>query len=118
MDDNGNKILLAKFVDQRNEPTEPDVFQFERTVDGKEAVLTEREKDRLRRYLAEAFGGEETIPRVASHHSQEKGSPKGSVLKRKLNLADNTIDGADDLALLAIAVCTRTYRQIEPRRSG
>ena len=62
LDDNGNKILLAKFVDQRNEPTEPDVFQFERTVDGKEAVLTEREKDRLRRYLAEAFGREETRP--------------------------------------------------------
>lgn len=60
------------------------------------------------------------MPRGAmSRDSQyEQGPPKGSVLKRKVKLADNTTAGVDDLDLLAIAGCTRTYRQIRPRTSG
>lgn len=50
-----NKMLLVKFVDQQNEPNEPYVFHFKRIVDGKETVLAEREKERLRLYLAGLF---------------------------------------------------------------
>ena len=35
------------------------VFQFKRIVDGQETVFTEREPERLRRYLAGAFDGED-----------------------------------------------------------
>ena len=52
-------MFLVRFFDQQNEPNEPYVFHFKRIVDGKETVLAEREKERLRLYLAGAYEREE-----------------------------------------------------------
>ena len=57
LDDNGNKMLFMKILVPELEPWEPWVFQFKKIVHGQETILTEREKKRLRFYLAEAYDG-------------------------------------------------------------
>lgn len=57
MDDNRNRILLVKFVDQPNEPDWTCVFHLGRIVNGKETVLLKKGKERLRHYwLRRSFG--------------------------------------------------------------
>ena len=57
LDDNGNKILLIKcFVGPSPDKTEElSVFLFKRIADEQRTVLTEREQERVRRYLAGAL---------------------------------------------------------------
>ena len=61
LDDNGNKMLLIKcFPGPSPHQTEGlSVFYFKRIVDGQATVLTERERERLRHYLAGAFDVED-----------------------------------------------------------
>ena len=56
IDDNGYKMLLVKFlVGPPDQTEEPFIFHLERIVAGQETVLTEREKERLRLYLAGGY---------------------------------------------------------------
>ena len=61
LDDNGNKMLLIKCFPgpSPNQTEELSVFHFKRIVDGQATVLTERELERVRRYLAGAFDVED-----------------------------------------------------------
>ena len=46
---------FLELINQTIKPNEPYDFHLKRIVDGKETVLTEREQERLRLYLAGAF---------------------------------------------------------------
>ena len=60
-DDNGKKMLLIKFFagPSPDQTEELSIFHFKRIVDGQSTFLTDREQQRLRRYLAGDFDGED-----------------------------------------------------------
>ena len=60
LDDNGSKILLIKYLEPPGDRTEGVmVFHYKQIVAGQKTFMTERELDRLRRYLSGDFDGED-----------------------------------------------------------